>query len=111
MEVGPLVAAFRRLDLVSLRQRAAQNEDNGGPDEGTEQFLAADNISMATWNEFARLDRLPHGLQLRQLLWVNDQVLIVQAAIGRPHEGTANETNIQGHDNIKSAPSSSSCSH
>lgn len=89
-----LMDAFQQLDIESLCQRETTNGGDDS-DEGTELFLVTDKISMATWNEFARLDRLPHGLQLRQLLWVNDEVFIVQAAIGPAHECAAGWVNIR----------------
>lgn len=64
--LGRLVAAFKQIDIEFLRQREVQQSerDSGGD---TEPYLVADNVSVETWNAFAELDQLPHGLRLRQL--------------------------------------------
>lgn len=84
--LGPFIDTLKSLDLEALRQR---QDEVGDPDEDVAPIAVAGNISVATWNAFAELDRLPHGLQLKQLLWANSKVFIVQLAIGRAHESAA----------------------
>ncbi|KAG7384149.1 hypothetical protein PHYPSEUDO_002933 [Phytophthora pseudosyringae] len=72
------------IDLDALR--AAGMEDDVDNEEDT-AILVAERIFLETWNRFAELDVLPRGLQLRQLVWDDGRVWIVEYLISRAHEG------------------------
>ncbi|KAG2524663.1 hypothetical protein JM16_004517, partial [Phytophthora kernoviae] len=46
----------------------------------------AEEIPLEAWNLFAELKELPHNLHLRQLVWANNRVLIVEYPTRPPHE-------------------------
>ncbi|KAG7385057.1 hypothetical protein PHYPSEUDO_001993 [Phytophthora pseudosyringae] len=80
----------RELALVDLD--ALRAGDDGGEEEGDDDneedtaILVAERIPVETWNRFAELDVLPRGLQLRQLVWDDGRVWVVEYPISRAHE-------------------------
>ena len=83
-----LLSALNRIDLSRVRRRVVfvDGDDDGVADDG---ILVATNVSMATWNAFAQVEQLPHDLKLRQFLWADNTVWIVECVIGEWHERTA----------------------
>lgn len=72
----------RNLELVDLE--SLRTDRNDEDDKDTAVRVARD-IPLEVWNRFAELDNLPRGLQLRQLVWANGDVLIVEFAISPQH--------------------------
>ncbi|EGZ08445.1 hypothetical protein PHYSODRAFT_306347 [Phytophthora sojae] len=71
-----LLRAFRGLDLHT--PPPIDDEDTA--------VLVAERISLKTWNRFAQLDHLPRGLRLRQLVWDDGRVYVVEFPFTNEHE-------------------------
>ncbi|KAG7401515.1 hypothetical protein PHYBOEH_000573 [Phytophthora boehmeriae] len=87
-----LRAAFEEVRITdALEQRRVAMVDDGDDDEAEADdedtgILVADGIFLESWNRFAMLEELPLGLRLRQLVWADRNVWIVEFTIGLPHE-------------------------
>ncbi|KAG7376097.1 hypothetical protein PHYBOEH_001816 [Phytophthora boehmeriae] len=82
----------RITDALEQRRVAMVHEADDDEDDGEDTaILVADGIPLESWNRFAMLKKLPLGLQLRQLVWDDGNVWIVEFTISPPHEAAADE--------------------
>ncbi|EGZ08433.1 hypothetical protein PHYSODRAFT_306338 [Phytophthora sojae] len=84
-----LLREFALIDLDGALAAAAptvhDDDSDDDEDQGTE-ILVAERVPLETWNRLAQLNNLPRGLRLRQLVWDDGRVSIVELPISIGHE-------------------------